>query len=114
MSGPTKTSVMTSRSDAAGNAYVTGATNSIGHWHADAYVAKFDPSGSRLLYTTYLDGDGWDDVGAAIAVDAAGNAYVTGALENLGAFVAKLDRQWRPALLPLLRRRPWLDAWTLA
>lgn len=82
--------------DAAGNAYVTGATNSNGQWHADAYVIKFDPTGSRVLYTTYLDGNGWDDAGAGIAVDAAGNAYVAGALENLGTFVAKLSTTGAP------------------
>jgi hypothetical protein len=75
---------------------VTGATNSTGHWHADAYIVKFDPTGATLVYETYLDGDGWDDKGAGIAVDDAGNAYVTGALENLGAFVAKLDANGVP------------------
>ena len=44
---------------------------------ADAFVAKFDPAGSALVYSTYLGGTGVDS-GFGIAVDAAGNAYVTG------------------------------------
>ena len=82
--------------DAAGNIYVAGATNSIGRWDADAYVAKFDPTGSTLLYATFLDGNGWDDSANGLAVDAAGNAYVTGGLENLGVFAAKLGYAGSP------------------
>jgi len=76
--------------DAAGNVYVTGFTNStdfpttggafqrvFGGGGNDAFVIKLDPTGSTLLYGTYLGGTG-SDVGLAIAVDAAGNAYVTG------------------------------------
>ena len=44
---------------------------------ADAFVAKLNPTGSALIYSTYLGGEA-DDSGHAIAVDAAGNAYVTG------------------------------------
>src|SRR5439155_3206675 len=46
----------------------------------DAFVAKFDPAaptGSQELYLTYLGGTG-DDIGNGIAVDSAGNAYLTG------------------------------------
>ena len=85
--------------DAAGNAYVTGATNSndfpavnafqsqFGGFGGsslrpgDAIVAKLDPTGSKLLYSTYLGGNR-DDIGLAIAVDSAGNAYVTGATSS--------------------------------
>jgi hypothetical protein len=42
----------------------------------DAFVAKFNPSGSRV-YSTYLGGSS-ADVGLAVAADSAGNAYVTG------------------------------------
>ncbi len=78
--------------DGAGNAYVTGQTNStafpgvaisdgsiqphIGGGY-DAFVTKINSAGSAILYSTFLGGAG-DDVGTAIAVDAAGNAYVTG------------------------------------
>ena len=81
--------------DNQGSAYVTGSTCSTNfpvtplafqayHPYCDAFVTKFDPSGSSLVYSTYLSGtnDGvhgatFDD-GLAIAVDAAGNAYLTG------------------------------------
>lgn len=74
--------------DPAGNAYVTGNTNSTDYpvtnpaqakngGTTDAFVAKLSPDGSRLLYSTYLGGSG-SDVGYGIAVDAQGNAYVTG------------------------------------
>lgn len=46
----------------------------------DAFVAKFDPSASgasSLIYSTYLGGSG-NDAAAGVAVDSAGNAYVTG------------------------------------
>jgi uncharacterized repeat protein (TIGR01451 family) len=46
----------------------------------DAFVAKINPTaaqGSQLIYSTYLGGSS-DDIGYGIAVDTAGNAYVTG------------------------------------
>ena len=43
----------------------------------DAFVTKINPAGSGLVYSTYLGGSG-DDRGLGIAVDGAGNAYVTG------------------------------------
>ena len=43
----------------------------------DAFVAKLNPAGSALVYSTYLGGSGGDG-GNGIAVDSAGNAYVTG------------------------------------
>jgi uncharacterized repeat protein (TIGR01451 family) len=74
--------------DAAGNAYVAGTTSSADFPTAtpfqaalagarDAFVTKLDPSGSGLVYSTYLGGSSLDD-GSGIAVDGAGNAYVTG------------------------------------
>jgi hypothetical protein len=72
--------------DAAGDAFVTGtidgsmpllnAMQPTCKGGGDAVVAKFDPSGA-LVYSTYLGGKGNDD-GLGIAVDGAGNAYVTG------------------------------------
>ena len=106
--------------DAAGNAYVTGETRStnfpttpgalqptFGGGSADAFVTKLNPTGSALVYSTYLGGSS-DDSGAAIAVDASGNAYVTGSTQSsdfpttvgafqpglggfVDAFVTKLD-----------------------
>jgi hypothetical protein len=75
--------------DSAGNAYVTGYTNSNdfptknslqatnGGSGYDAFVTKINAAGSAYLYSTYLGGSG-DEFGQGIAVDAAGNAYVTG------------------------------------
>ena len=76
--------------DAAGSAYLTGYTTSAAHPGAasspiqpvnggggDAFVTKLNPSGSAIVYSTYLGGSA-SDIGKAIALDAAGNAYVTG------------------------------------
>jgi Beta-propeller repeat len=74
--------------DAAGNAYVTGYTASTNFpvqspfrgsnaGGVDAFVAKMNPAGSALVYSTYLGGSE-TDYGTAIAVDAVANAYVTG------------------------------------
>ena len=77
--------------DAKGNAYITGdtrsldfptknpvqATNHGGTNGEDAFVAKLNPTGSALIYSTYLGGSG-DEVGFGVAVDKFGNAYATG------------------------------------
>lgn len=71
--------------DALGNAYVTGQTAAIdfpttpgafqtNYGGGDAFVSKLNPSGSALVYSTYLNGAS----GNGIAVDSAGNAYITG------------------------------------
>ena len=78
--------------DAAGNAYVTGYTDSDDFpavnpfqpayaGNTDAFVAKFNVSGSALAYSTYLGGSGFER-GRGIAVDEVGNAYVTGRTES--------------------------------
>jgi len=93
--------------DNSGNAYVTGTTNSptfpttpgafqttIGGGPCggttvnqpcpfDAFVTKLNAAGSGLAYSTYLGGTGDEDVlnvktSGGIAIDSAGNAYVTG------------------------------------
>ncbi len=43
----------------------------------DVVVTKMAPDGQSLVYSTYIGGDS-DETGYAIAVDAGGNAYVTG------------------------------------
>jgi hypothetical protein len=82
--------------DGAGNAYVTGYTQSTEatfpdgdgfgtltgpdlthNGDADAFVAKVKADGTGLVYCGYIGGDD-DDYGYGIAVDGAGNAYVTG------------------------------------
>jgi len=49
----------------------------IGGSSSDAFVCKLNPTGTALIYSTYLGGL-TDDTGTAIAVDASGSAYVTG------------------------------------
>src|SRR5438876_1216297 len=79
--------------DASGNAYVTGLTDSTDFptttgalqttsgGFDDVFVTKLDPTGSTLVYSTYLGGSGTDDV-SGIAVDASGNAYLTGVTDS--------------------------------
>ena len=108
--------------DSTGSAYITGRTKSKnfpttdgayctdyngGQAHGDVFVAKFNPSGSDLVYGTYLGGS-CDEWGCSIAVDSTGSAYITGRTESTDfpttpgaycrilkgdhmAFVAKLD-----------------------
>jgi hypothetical protein len=66
--------------DTDGNAYVTGASYSFGG--GDAFVIKLDATGDALVYSTYLGGSGDGDTGNGIAVDARGNAYVTGSTNS--------------------------------
>jgi uncharacterized protein (TIGR03437 family) len=47
----------------------------------DAFVSKLDPTGSRLLYSTYLGGSA-PDAGFAVALDTAGSAYVAGGTQS--------------------------------
>jgi hypothetical protein len=81
--------------DSQGSAYVTGTTDSIsfpttaGAFKATttrpgAFVTKLDPTGSTLVYSTYLNGNETNTTGLGIAVDSAGNAHVTGTV-SLGS-----------------------------
>jgi uncharacterized repeat protein (TIGR01451 family) len=75
--------------DAAGNAYVVGDTKSsnfptvnaiqpaYGGGLGDAFVSKLSPTGSSLVYSTFLGGNLTDE-GRGIALDSSANAYVTG------------------------------------
>lgn len=90
--------------DAAGNAYVTGATSDPrfpattgavqASYHgpqdppaigpappSDAFVAKLNPQGSAVVYATFLGGSGVDG-GTAIALDSTGAAYVAGVTDS--------------------------------
>lgn len=74
--------------DAAGNAYVVGTARS-GNFPtrnplraalsgaSDAYVAKLNPAGTALVWSTFLGGSA-DERGFGIAVDANGRAFVAG------------------------------------
>jgi hypothetical protein len=75
--------------DSSGNAYITGQTSStnfptVNAFQAtfnggfnDAFVAKLNPAGNALIYSTYLGGNNFE-MGFGIAVDTAGSAYVAG------------------------------------
>ncbi len=69
--------------DAAGNIYAMG-LSSDGSSHfgtQNVYVAKLNPTGSTLLYSTIFGGT-LDESAGGVAVDAAGNAYVTGTTQS--------------------------------
>jgi len=72
--------------DQSGNAYVTGTTtvafpnrhpqfgSQVGQ---NAYVTKFSPTGSSVIYSTIFGGNSFDE-GIAIAIDRFGSAYIGG------------------------------------
>jgi hypothetical protein len=107
--------------DSTGNAYLIGRTGSVNFpttegaydrtyngGSTDFFVAKLDPTGSALAYSTFVGGSNFD-LGVGIAVDVSGNAYLTGTTGSTNfpttfgafdrtfnggfqdAFVAKLD-----------------------
>ena len=79
--------------DLAGDAYVTGYTyssnfptttgvyqttnNAAAASGSNSFVTKLNPTGTGLLYSTYLGGNVGDDA-TSIAIDTAGDAYVAG------------------------------------
>jgi hypothetical protein len=90
--------------DAAGNAYVTGSTQSTDFPTMnplqisdaglyDAFVTEVSPTGA-LVYSTYLGGS-YSDYGTSIAVDSTGNVYVSG-------YTYSLDFPTQNALQPSL------------
>lgn len=85
--------------DATGNTYVTGQTVSIdfplmnpaddviddcddGCYSMEAFVSKLNPTGTALVYSTYLGG-GDTDIGFSVAVDSMNRAYVAGATNSV-------------------------------
>ena len=74
--------------DKAGCAYVAGETGSFNFpsvgaeqaamaGNTDIFITKWNAAGTGLVYSTYIGGNN-RDVAMGVAVDAAGNAYVTG------------------------------------
>jgi Bacterial Ig-like domain (group 3)/Beta-propeller repeat len=110
--------------DSLGNAYVTGFTDSkdfptmnplqsaLGGFYGNAFVTKLNPSGSALVYSTYLGGssgqNGGYDGGSGVALDSAGSAYITGWTYSTnfpvtpGAFQTKYNRGGRDAFVARL------------
>ena len=88
--------------DRAGNRYVVGETQSpdfptadaaqpaLSFGSSDGFVAKLDPSGTRLVYATYLGGSS-PDRAYGIAVDDDGNAYVSGYTASTGDWHGPVD-----------------------
>jgi len=79
--------------DQNGNAYIAGQTESTDYpvtkgafnetlngTGQDLVVSKLDPSGSRMVYSTYIGGDSWENMNqkGCIAVDSRGCAYIIG------------------------------------
>lgn len=78
--------------DGSGNVYVTGragsnfpvtgsAYDAVFNGTGDVFITKLNASGTALLYSTYLGGSALDE-GTGIAVDASGNALLTGYTES--------------------------------
>jgi uncharacterized protein (TIGR03437 family) len=83
--------------DPSGNIYVAGLTQSSDFpsvsgfqssfgGYADGFVTKISADGTRILYSSFLGGAGYD-VAHAIVVDSLGNAYVAGELQGIGLAV---------------------------
>ncbi len=105
--------------DSNGNAYVTGSTfsldfptttgaydmthNGVG---TDVFVIKLNPSGSTLLYSTFIGGSAGDG-GEGIEIDSSGNAYVTGSIRSsdfpttTGAYDRTHNGEWDVYVLKL-------------
>jgi hypothetical protein len=99
--------------DASGDAYVTGQATSIdfpvkGAYQAannhpyggNEFVTKFNPTGSALIYSTYIGGSNGNlgDSGTAIAIDAAGDAYVVGGSQDTD-FPTTIGSAYQAALI---------------
>lgn len=79
--------------DASGSAYITGLTISTnfptkgglqtqkGGGTFDGFVTKLNPAGNDLVYSTYLGGND-DDQGFSLAINSAGNAFITGSTSS--------------------------------
>ncbi|MCA1624115.1 MAG: SBBP repeat-containing protein, partial [Acidobacteria bacterium] len=81
--------------DSTGNAYLTGFTDdgatdypttagafdTTHNGNTDAFATKLNTTGSALIYSTFLGGSS-HDFGLGIAVDSAGNAYLTGRTDD--------------------------------
>ncbi|MEO6724783.1 MAG: SBBP repeat-containing protein [Blastocatellia bacterium] len=106
--------------DKEGNAYVAGYTVSTDFpktasalqqssgGYADGFIAKLNATGSALFYSSYVGGNG-DDSLSSIAVDAGGNAYVTGSTQssNLPATGIQQSRGSQPIFKSADRAGNW-------
>jgi len=93
--------------DSSGKITVAGRTDSFGAGNGDAFVARYNSTGSQLWAVTW--GGGAVDEAEGVAVDSSGNAVIAGQTSSLGAggidaFVAKF------ALAPDVPEFPGLAA----
>jgi hypothetical protein len=99
--GGSEADVATAIAVSSGNVFITGYTNSVDYptkappsitittipfqqiygGNTDAFVTQLNATGQALVYSSYLGGSGLDS-GQGIAVDSAGNAYVTGSTQS--------------------------------
>ena len=97
--------------DSSGNAYVAGQTdttdfpttpgvyqgknNGGGFEGNNAFIAKLNPTGTSLTYSTYLGGS-VSDGAVGIGIDASGNAYVTGTTTSTDFPIANASAAIQP------------------
>lgn len=93
LGGTATTSASSIAVDATGDAFITGGTTSVDFpvtggvfqpslkGTQNVFVTELNPTGTAQVYSTYLGGSG-TDTGFGIAVDASGNAYITGATNS--------------------------------
>lgn len=97
LGGSEETSIMGLALDTAGNVFVTGFTADLDFpvtpgafktispanpiLGGKGFITKLAAGGQKLLYSTYIGGSKWD-LPYAIAIDAEGNAYITGGTQS--------------------------------
>ena len=97
LGGSTSDSASALAIDASGNAYAAGSTsstnfpvtpgafqttqNAAADGGVNAFVSKLNPTGTALVYSTYLGGSTGDSA-SALAIDGSGNAYVAGSASS--------------------------------
>jgi photosystem II stability/assembly factor-like uncharacterized protein len=107
--------------DSSNNAYITGYTYasdfptvnaafSLAHSLPDGFVSKINPTGTTLLYSTYIGGSGLDILNS-IAVDSTGAAWVTGYTQSvdfpvLNAYQSTLNTTSGPYNAVVLKLSP--------
>ncbi len=88
LGGSSKDDAFSIAADLAGNAYITGQTASTDFKLANplqgtlkglqnAFISKLNPTGTSLVFSTYLGGSG-TDAGLGLAIDDNSNVYITG------------------------------------
>jgi uncharacterized delta-60 repeat protein len=90
--------------DAQGNVYVTGYSTGTGSFY-DYTTLKYSPSGQRLWVRRYNGPGNEYDLAKALAVDAAGNVYVTGESKGAGSGSDYATLKYGPTGEPLWLRR---------